>query len=1318
MESRLNNELQFVGKRMRSAAQLTGLAGIWLLLFLAAWTLAAETSNGSLLYGVFGPAIEQVSPPLFALCFLALAVVVSVLFCYLSRSWFHDPRQIAARIESRFPDLDSRLLTALDEVSNPEPGFLRQMVINQTISHAASHAWEEVVSRSKVLFSQLAAVAGLLLLLLGALMLANVEAPSRFLPASDPSTGTIDPSANDRIELLNVDPGTTDLEKGTTLTVLARFRNRLPESAALVYEFTDQSQESGSEYERVPMNASFDDPVFAGQVEDVTRPLVYWVQYGEQTSEKYQVRLFEYPELVQMDFDLDYPGFTGLPSKTVTDGRHISVPIGTRVGIRARLNKPVAYCVLESDDADAVEFSADDSGEPVYHAEFVVTESSRYRLRLRDDAKRENRIPPGIRIEALENQPPRIKILEPGKDTEVSPLEELETLAEVADDYGVARCGLAYSVAGKSPTEMVIAENLAAKKTHKVSRQINFEELDVKPRQLVSYFFWAEDFVADGKTRRVMSDMFFAEVRDFDRIFRQGQSQSQQQQRQQQQQRNNQSQEMTDLKQLQKQIINATWKLIRRETDREPSERFAEDVGIIQDSQHSALELVDQAVQRANRPEAAALGTEIKNLINGVVLTLQTAKSENSVAPLMDAVVREQQIYQLILRMGARESQVQRQQQNRSSGQSGNRSQRQLQQLELSNDRNRYEQENQAQQLREQQQSKVRQALNRLKELARRQEDINKQLEQMQTALQEAKSEEEKKEIERRLKRLRDQQEELLRDLDELKTEAEKNQENELMRKADEELEKARENVRKSAEALKDNQVSKAAAAGNRAQKQFEDLKEEFRKGNANQFADEMKEMQRKAQQLKEKQDGISAELEKMDQQAQKSLRENDQRKELAEDLVDQRKRYDDILEDIKQVVRKAEDSEPLLSQQLYDTFRDTTRSATRESIDTTENLLSRGFIREARKIERNAAKGIEELKNGIDQAAERIVGDQTQSLKRAEETLKRLSDQINREIRQNVPREDVGADPSKNKKSGIGKNSKPDSDQEPGNSSTKAQSTPGKQNGESRKSGKPGSAGADKSSADGKKRPSGDRNQSPGKQESSPKNGDRNNPGQIKQSGKQSGKNPSGKQANQGNPKSKNGSPGQKTSGTPEKKGASGRPSEKGKQDPTNPGKSGKSGAGSKGGQSSRRPDGNTVPPGERQRGALNRLEAYERMFGPAGGAPRPITGSDYRQFSNDLREIEELLEDPAMRARAAEIREKAKEMRVEFKRHSKQPNWDIVQQQIAEPIEQLRAEVARELLLRQNKEALVPIDRDPVPKIFEDQVREYYKELSEVGK
>ena len=102
---------------------------------------------------------------------------------------------------------------------------------------------------------------------------------------------------------------------------------------------------------------------------------------------------------------------------------------------------------------------------------------------------------------------------------------------------------------------------------------IDLESLNAEPDQLLSYHFWAEDFGPDGQPRRTFSDMFFAEVRHFEEIFRQGQQPPGGSQSPEEQQQNGgqNGQEATKLAELQKQIINATWKLIRRERINGPS---------------------------------------------------------------------------------------------------------------------------------------------------------------------------------------------------------------------------------------------------------------------------------------------------------------------------------------------------------------------------------------------------------------------------------------------------------------------------------------------------------------------------------------------------------------------------------------------------------------------------------------------------------------------------------------------------------------------------------------------------------------------------
>jgi hypothetical protein len=127
---------------------------------------------------------------------------------------------------------------------------------------------------------------------------------------------------------------------------------------------------------------------------------------------------------------------------------------------------------------------------------------------------------------------------------------------------------------------------------------------------------------------------------------------------------------------------------------------------------------------------------------------------------------------------------------------------------------------------------------------------------------------------------------------------------------------------------------------------------------------------------------------------------------------------------------------------------------------------------------------------------------------------------------------------------------------------------------------------------------------------------------------------------------------------------------------------------------------------PGQENGGAGASGPGNERFAGP-------LTGEGFREWSDRLRDVEESVGDPRLRAEAARIRERARAVRAEFNRHSKEPNWDIVRDFINRPLVELRDKVAEELLRRESSEALVPIDREPVPPEYAEQVRRYYERL-----
>jgi len=115
------------------------------------------------------------------------------------------------------------------------------------------------------------------------------------------------------------------------------------------------------------------------------------------------------------------------------------------------------------------------------------------------------------------------------------------------------------------------------------------------------------------------------------------------------------------------------------------------------------------------------------------------------------------------------------------------------------------------------------------------------------------------------------------------------------------------------------------------------------------------------------------------------------------------------------------------------------------------------------------------------------------------------------------------------------------------------------------------------------------------------------------------------------------------------------------------------------------------------------------ERLWRRAG----PLAGDDFVSWSDRLRDVEEMIEEPVLRNQVAAARERARVLRLDLKRDHKKPDWDVVRLQVVNPLTEVRDRIAEELARRQSREALVPIDRDPVPNRYSELVRRYYEEL-----
>lgn len=1322
---RLRQELNKVSARYRRLLLRTGVAACCLALAAAGAALLARRAGST--YAL---------PAVLILFLVAVPVVILPMLMSALRA-VRDPLWVARRIERKFPDLDARLLAALEQQETAGAkglGFLQETVVLEALEHASRHRWEGLVSGAKLRTAQWAQWA-MLLAFASALVALFVDA--RRHPGSGALRGILGQQQVESFEL-TVLPEDTEVERNSTLLVMARFNGRPPDDVRLLY------RDATGQVLQMPMTRSLDDPLFAGRVASVQRDLTYAVRYGANQSRWYKVAVFDYPDLKQADAKLKFPEYTGLAEKVVEDTRSITAVEGTKATVTFRLNKPVKQAVLVQRDAklqaagastapapSPVKLSVDRSDPSLYTASFHLEQSQSFRLQLVDEQGRANKQPaPELALNVTVNRPPDLKLEAPGRDVDVSALEELSVRAQVWDDFGVKRVGMSFGIAGRDTEEVILAEGVGGKEKKQVARLLPLEQLEARPDELLSYYLWVEDVGPDGAVRRTSGDMFFAEVRPFDQIFRQGQQPAEGEQ--QQQQGNQNGEQAEQLAELQKQIINATWKVVRRETTASTlSDKFAPDVKTIGESQASAKEQAEAFAEKLRDEKSKAHLKNVLKHMTQAATQLDRAATEIAAAPLPGALSSEQAAYQELLKLRARETEVVRgsrrqRQQRGSQSASANRRQQQLDQLELDQEENRYEtQRSAAQQQEEGPQRETRQVLNRLRELARRQEDLNRQMRELQSALQQAKEETQREEIKRQLARLRDQQQQMLRDTDELRDRMDQPENQQRMAEARDQLEQTREDVRRASEALEQEKVSQAEASGARAGEQLKNLRDEFRKNAAGQFNDAMTRMREEARQLDQDQKDLAQRLADASKVEQRSLRGSSDRKEVVEGLKEQKQDLEKLLEDMRNTVEESEQAEPLLSKQLYDTVRETRQEQPDQQLELSRQLLERGFVEEARQAETDAGRGITKLREGVEKAAQSVLGDETEALRRARGELDQLASELEQELQQNG-RGGLGTTRPATRPGGRDavarggptthgagerdgerqpEDRQPDDDQENGRQPAE-NSLDGQQ--VARADGE--QPGSEQRPGQRSQRPGQERGQQPGPQGQGPQQqgpgqqpGEGQPPGEAQ--GQEQGQNP-GQGQGQGQPQGQRG--GQRSADAQARAGGlRGGTQRNGERRNDSDGQRGEREPGERDpGDLGQLVPGGDRPSGDDRGGVASGPAGNERFRGP-------LTGEGFRDWSDRLRDVEEMVNDPRLRAEAARIRDRARAMRADLNRHSLAPNWDMVRDSIGRPLVELRDAVAQELLRRQSKEALVPIDREPVPPQYADEVRRYYERL-----
>ena len=597
---------------------------------------------------------------------------------------------------------------------------------------------------------------------------------------------------------------------------------------------------------------------------------------------------------------------------------------------------------------------------------------------------------------------------------------------------------------------------------------------------------------------------------------------------------------------------------------------------------------------------------------------LSEANAEHSEAPLQEAWLAAQGAYQALLSLQPREFNVVRQGNQRSGGGSGNRrNQRQLNQIDFNEEENRYETESQAQPLTTPEERNQLEVLGKLSELARRQQQMNERLKELQTALTSAKDEEEEQRIRRELKRLEEENRRLLTQVDEVRQRMERMDSDRETREARRQLDETRREMRQLGQSLDEGKVSQALASGARANENLQDLKEDFRQDTSSRFTEQLRQARDAARELAENQKKITEALDHLSREGAHRLDLTPERAEVNESYEGQLEGLGDLMDNLRRITEDSEIGEPNLHRRLYDLLRRSDQSGTEEDLRIAQELVQRGFTDHALERQPGLEQAFDDLRREVEAAAESILGSETRTLRFASEEL----DELSRQLEHERPREQESLE-------------------------TEGRAQPGE------------SPQADELAQGTGREPGGSR--------------DSQQPSQA-QGGQRAGGQQPGPVSGQG-----------------------------GLLPP---------GDGARGEGDDRLGGGAGGPGGTR----LGDLEDIIRSLADNSRMDGPITGGEFRPWSERLRTVEELIEQPEARERITEAREAAERMRAEFKRHSLPPQWDSIDTSVLEPIREVKSWVQQELMRLQDPEVLQPIDRDPVPPPYQEAVKRYYEALGD---
>lgn len=894
--------------------------------------------------------------PLTALRIAAWAALAVLAYRYLVRPLARraSDEQVALYLEEHEPTLDGEVLSAVvtagSAVELGSPALVERVVCR------AVDQLERVDRGRRIEHAGLRRSGGMLAGATGMAMLFFLFGPASLrsgLPfLMSPLRG---PDATPYA--IGVVPGDTLVARGADLRVEASLHNFTSDDVTLVLR-----PAGAASWERVTMTVDAELGAHAALLFDVRDSTEYFVTAGGVRSPVHTLAVTDLPYVDQIALEYRFPAYTGLQPQRQEDGGDVAALVDTRVRVEVIPTVSVTEGALAV-GGDTLPMEVGTAG---LTGELTVKDNGSYRVLMAGPDGRLVAASPEYFIDALDDQPPLVRIARPGRDVAVTSVDELFLEVEAEDDFGLAAVDLVIAVNGGPDTAISLYGGRGRLREVGAGHTLYLEELGLEPGDVIAYYGRARD--ARRGAEPSATDIYFARIRPYDQRWRAAEAAGES--------GGGGGMSPGELSEQQRDIVAATFRLVRdsaKYADRE----WRDHLGTITLMQGRLREQVETLIQRIETRGVVELDSTMAAVAEALppaVEAMREAEERLGRRQAKEALPAEQRALQFIQRSEAafRDRQVtQGQQGGGGGGGAGNAEDlAQLFELELDRLRNQYESVERGR--RQETDQEVDEALEKLRELARRQQQENERMRAQARGTPDASGSGSQR-------RLAEQAEELARQLERLSREQPNPAVSDAARRAQE-----------AADAMRRAAAGRGGSAqGNQALDRLREARRQLENSRSTGLRRDLDEALQRADRLIDEQGTVREQVGSLPgsgKERQDAIRRLEQRKDQMADEVDQ------LESELDRLSRDARGEQPEAAERLRETARQARDTRLEDKI-----RYSRGVVRErsqeyAEAFEEQIADDLQRMREGIAEAEGAVGESREQQMERALDRTRELT--------------------------------------------------------------------------------------------------------------------------------------------------------------------------------------------------------------------------------------------------------------------------------------------------------------------------------------